>query len=123
LNSDGQSSLFLQNPPATYTYDPAGTPSLTVSPSALVPGADVTVSVTGVNTNFINGQTRVGFGTSDVVIKQVTVQSPTQISVLVTPNSLALTGTISVTTGLGVISQALGYQVVTTDPQSQPSSK
>jgi matrixin len=123
LNSDGQSSLFLQNPPLTYNYDPAATPSLTVSPSVLIPGADVTVSVTGVNTNFIDGQTRVGFGTSDVVIQQVTVQSPTQISVLVTPNSLTFTGAISVTTGLGVISQALGYQVVTTDPQVPPSSK
>jgi hypothetical protein len=115
LNSDGQSSLFLQAVPPTYTYDAAATPSLVVSPSVLTPGADTTVAITGANTNFIDGQTLVGFGTSDVVVKQVTVQSPTQISVVVTPNALVPTSKISVTTGLGIISQALGFQITATD--------
>ncbi|HYL36369.1 MAG TPA: matrixin family metalloprotease [Bryobacteraceae bacterium] len=116
LNSDGQSSLFLQNVPPTYTYDPAGAPSIVVSPSVLTPGADTTVAIAGTNTNFVDGQTRVGFGTGDVVVKQITVLSPTQLSVVVTPNALVPTSRISVTTGLGVISQALGLQVTTTDP-------
>jgi len=129
LNSDGQSSLFLQQVPPTYTYGQltggaaanTGPPSLTVFPSVLNPGADVTVSVTGANTNFIDGQTRVGFGTSDIVVKQVTVQSPTQITVVVTPNAPVTSNSITVTTGLEVITQALGYQVTTTD--QPPSSK
>ncbi len=127
LNPDGQSSLYLAQTPPTYTYDAAPAPSLLVSPSLLTPGANVTVTVTGTNTNFvdpnvdpINGSV-VGFGTSDVVIKQVTVESPTQITLVVTPNVPLLTSTISITNGLGIISQSLGGQVVTTD--QPPSSK
>lgn len=126
LNSDGQSSLFLTQTPPTFTYDAAPAPSLVVSPSVLTPGADVTVSVVGTSTNFIDPNTNlvngsfVGFGTSDVVVKQVTVLSPTQLRVVVTPYVPLSTNMISITTGLGIISQALGYQVVATDPQ--PSS-
>ena len=123
LNPDGQSSLFLQQTPPAYTYDPAPAPSLVVSPSLLTPGAPITVNITGTNTNFTDPNANpitgsfVGFGTSDVVVNQVTVQSPTQISVVVTPNVTLTTNMVSITTGLGIISQALGSQVVTTDPQ------
>jgi hypothetical protein len=116
LNSDGQSSLFL-GAPQTYTYDPAGTPSLIVTPPALAPNAQTTVTVTGTNTNFIDGITSVGFGTSDVVVEQVTVQSPTQLTVVVsTANANVPANAISVTTGINVISQALGFQVIGADP-------
>jgi hypothetical protein len=115
LNSDGQSSLFLSANPPTYTYDPAGTPSLTVMPSSLAPGADVTVDVLGVNTNFMAGQSAVGFGTSDVLVKQINVLSPTHLTALVSPGVSISTAGISVTTGLGIVSQALGHHVVVTD--------
>jgi Matrixin len=126
LNSDGQSSLFLQQTPPSYSYDASGPStgataqaSLVVSPTLLVPGPDVTVTITGVNTNFADGQTLVGFGTSDVVVKQLTVNSPTQMTAVVAANSIVPTSRITVTTGLRIISQALGYQVVTTDsPQA-----
>jgi hypothetical protein len=69
--------------------------------------------VVGVNTSFIAGQTTVGFGTSDVVVTEVTVLSPTRLSVQVTPNVTVPTSGINVTTGLSVISQALGNNVTT----------
>lgn len=116
LNLDGQSSLFLQPTPPTYTYDPAGFPSLTVTPAALVPGSDTQVDVVGAYTNFVDGQTVVGFGTSDVVVKQVTVLSSNHLKVLVTPNAFVSTSGISVTTGLGIISQALGNPVTVANP-------
>jgi len=115
LNSDGQSSLFLAPTPPTFTYDPAGAPALIVMPSSLTPGADITVDVQGVNTNFIQGPTSVGFGTSDVLVKQVTVLSPTHLTAVVTPGVSISTGGISVTTGLEIISQALGHQITVTD--------
>ncbi|HTR35564.1 MAG TPA: matrixin family metalloprotease [Bryobacteraceae bacterium] len=120
LNPDGQSSLFLSPTAPTYTYDAsfaaaANTQSLTVSPKELTPGGDVTVDVQGSNTNFIDGQTTIGFGTSDVLVKQVTVLSPTHLTAVVTPSATVSTSGINVTTGLGVISQALGEQVTTTD--------
>jgi len=115
LNSDGQSSLFLSQTPPTYTFDPAGSPSLTVSPSSLAPGSDITVDVQGVNTNFVAGQTVVGFGTSDVLVKQVNVLSPTHLTAVVNAGTTISTGGINVTTGLRILSQSFGHQVIVTD--------
>jgi hypothetical protein len=117
LNSDGQSSLFLQPTAPTYTYDSAGVPSLTVMPSLIPPTGDTVVDIVGVNSNFTSATT-VGFGTSDVFVKKVTVLSPTHISAVVSAtNAWVPTSGISVTTGLRIISQALGNQITATDPQ------
>jgi hypothetical protein len=115
LNSDGQSSLFVQPTAPTYTYDSAGTPSLTVTPSFVPPTGDTVVDVTGVNTNF-SSATTLGFGTSDAVVKRVTVLSPTHLTAVVSAsNAWVPTGGISVTTGLQIISPALGNQITATD--------
>jgi len=117
VNSDGQSSLYLNPNPPTYTYDAAGAPSLTVTPQVLVAGSDTTVDIVGANTNFLDSQTLVGFGTSDVVVKQVTVLSPTHVTVSVHPNVTVSTKNVNVTTGLAVVSQALGNKVTTAAPK------
>jgi Matrixin/IPT/TIG domain len=123
LNADGQSSLFLTPAAPTYTYGPigaspaTGAPSLVVSPSVISAGDDVTVDVQGSNTNFIQDVTTVGFGTSDVLVKEIKVLSPTHLTAVVTPNVAIDSASITVTTGLDLISQALGSQVTATDPQ------
>lgn len=117
LNSDGQSSSFIQPTPATYTYDPAGVPSLTVMPSMIPPIGSTVVDIVGVNANF-TGATTVGFGTSDAVVQTITVLSPTHLSVVVSAsNAWVPTSGISVTTGLQIVSQATGNQISATDPQ------
>jgi len=117
LNSDGQSSLFVQPTAPTYTYDFVGTPSLMVTPSFIPPTGDTVVDVTGVNTNFTSATT-LGFGTSDAFVKKVTVLSPTHLTAVVSAsNAWVPTGGISVTTGLRIISQALGNQITTADSQ------
>ncbi|HEY6393048.1 MAG TPA: hypothetical protein VIX89_17335, partial [Bryobacteraceae bacterium] len=76
------------------------------------------VDVVGNATNFIDGQTVVGFGTSDVTIKKLTVLSPTHLSAVVTPNTFVPAGNINITTGLRIIAQSLGNQITVTAPQS-----
>ena len=116
LNSDGQSSLFLQGPaPPPYTFDPAPLPSLTVSPAFLTAGADTQVDILGTNTNF-DAQTVVGFGSSDVVVKKVQVISPTHITATVAAPSFIPTTAINLTNGLRVISQSLGSSIVSAQP-------
>ncbi|HEV8041586.1 MAG TPA: matrixin family metalloprotease [Bryobacteraceae bacterium] len=125
LNSDGQSSLFLQPTPPTFSYGGglSATPtagalaSLSVTPKLLVAGSPTTVDIVGANAFFIAGQTLVGFGTSDVVVNQVTVLSSNHLSVQVTPTVTVATSGINVTTGLEVISQAMGNQVTTANPK------
>jgi hypothetical protein len=119
LNSDGQSSSFVQTTPPTYTYDPVGVPSLTVMPDIIPPTGNTVVDIVGLNTNFTSATT-VGFGTSDAVVQTITVLSPTHLSVVVSAsNAWVPTSGISVTTGLQIVSQATGNQITATDPPQQ----
>jgi hypothetical protein len=74
--------------------------------------------VQGANTDF-GTTTTVGFGTSDVQVNQINVISPTHLTVTVTPNVTISSTNITVTTGLELISQAVGSQISAADPQSQ----
>ncbi len=123
FNTDGQSSLFLKPVAPSYTY-PAGpafaltsNPGLVVSPMSIAAGGNVAVDVVGINTNFTQGVTTVGFGTSDVLVDQITVLSPTHLQAVVSPGVSIGTAGITVTTGLEVISQALGSQVTAVNPK------
>ena len=122
FNSDGQSSLFLNPAAPTYTYAAgvafavAANPSLVVNPSVIPAGGTITLDVQGSNTNFQNSTT-VGFGTSDVLVNQINVISQTHLTVSVTPSVSISSANITVTTGLEVISQALGSQITATDSQ------
>jgi hypothetical protein len=122
LNPDGQSSNYLQAPnPPYYAYDPGGSASLAVSPSALAPGNNV-VDVVGTNTNFVDGQVVVGFGSSDAVVTGVTVLSPTHLTVNVTLNSGAYipTSAINIVNGLQLIAASQGSAIT---QQSQRAAR
>jgi hypothetical protein len=115
LNPDGQSSLYVSQDAdvVTYTFPGSGPPSLSVSPGTLTAGGSSTVDVIGTNTNFVQGQTYVGFGTSYTVVTNVNVLGPGHLQATVTTAAGASvpTTSINVTTGLSVISQALGDSV------------
>jgi hypothetical protein len=123
FNPDGQSSLLLNPTAPTYSYVSGASsavganPSLTVSPSVIPAGGSITVDVQGVATNFIQGVTTVGFGTSDVQVTEVTVLSPTHLTAVVSPAVTVASTAITITTGLEVISQALGSEIVATNSQ------
>lgn len=108
LNPDGQSSLFLPGLP-TYSYSGSGTPSVSASPATLGAGATTSIDVVGSNTNFIAGDTTVGFGRADVQVTDVTVLSPTHLTATVTaPAGVTVpTSAITVTTDLTTISPSL----------------
>ncbi len=122
VNLDGQDSAFLQgNAAPTYTYDngdtfstfAAPTVSVSANPGSLSAGTDALIEIDGTGTNFVDGQTVVGFGTSDVVVGRVWVLSQTRLlaNVSVSPNAAAATTVLSVTSGLQAVSQPFGFQV------------
>lgn len=120
LNSDGQSSLFLQAPsPVTYSYDPADAPAIMLSQNSLPAGSEAMLEITGVNTNFADGQTRVGFGSSDILVRRVWVMSPTRLraEVFVAPNAANVSSQVSVVSGFQVISQPFAFQVAPFNPR------
>ncbi len=121
LNPDGQTSgQAFPTSPAPYPYiynyvNPAGINVM--SPQTLSAGTDAVIQIQGNNTNF-NSQTQVGFGSSDIVVKQVFVVSPTLLEVNVSVNPLAppTSTTVTVTTGLQFASFTLLAQIQAAAP-------
>ena len=114
FNGDGQSSLFLQgSQPSTYVYENSDFPFVTMTPGSLPQGSEGMIEINGINTNFAEGQTSLGFGSADIAIRRMWVVSPTRILANVSVASTAPIGLslLSVTNGLRVISQPFAFQV------------
>jgi uncharacterized protein (TIGR03437 family) len=123
LNSDGQTSLFTQVPP-TYTYGSSPQPSISLSVSSLAAGAEAMIEVQGVNTSFTDGQTSLGFGSSDVWVKRLAVISPTLLRAEVVVAAAAPAGRtlVTATTGFQAISQPAAFQVLPANAQAMVAS-
>jgi hypothetical protein len=73
-----------------------------VTPNPVYPGTDARIQIVGSNTNFLSQTPIVGFGSSDIVVKQVFTVSATELLVNVEVNSAApvTIANVTVTTGL-----------------------
>jgi hypothetical protein len=120
-NHDGQNSLFVQgNSTVTYSYPAAPTPSISIAPNSLPAGSEALVTITGTNTAFTQGQTIAGFGSSDVYVRNVIVQSPTQLLVdlSIPPGAVNAALEASVIAGFQISSLPNAFQI--TPPAATP---
>ncbi len=115
LNGDGQTSAvgLGSAAPPPFGYDASAPPSFNVSPSSIAAGVDAMVEVTGINTNFVEGQTIAGFGSSEIVVKRRWVLSPTRLLLNVSVNATAAYGltTLTIASGLALVSRPLSFQI------------
>jgi uncharacterized protein (TIGR03437 family) len=116
LNSDGQSSLFLQNDnPPVYSYNGEGAqqPAFVLSPNTLPSGVEATVQIDAVGTQFVDGQVSVGFGSTDVTARRIWVVSPTRLMVNDSVSGLSAPAVLPVTivSGLHIIQNQLAFAV------------
>jgi uncharacterized protein (TIGR03437 family) len=113
-NSDSQNTMILQSQtPRTYLYPFNGTPFVSnISFTALPAASSAAVDIFGVNTNFVDGQVTVGFGSNDVTVRRVWVLNPTHLiaNVSVSPGATIGVSEISVISGLQVIPNAGMFQ-------------
>jgi hypothetical protein len=121
LNPDGQTSgqAIPFGTPPQYSYNYVNPAMISnVSVASLVPGTDTMIQISGSNTNFLSGQTTVGFGTSDIVVKQLFVISPSllMVNVSVNPAAPPTAATLTVTTGLQTATQTLYMQILAPNP-------
>jgi uncharacterized protein (TIGR03437 family) len=118
FNSDGQSSLFAGPSTATYTYPASAAPQVTFAPATLPAGVRAMVDVAGVNTNFVAGMMTVGFGSSDVLVRNVWVLSPThaQVNVQIAPGAPQSALLATVISGFQVFSQPAAFQIAAPNP-------
>jgi hypothetical protein len=116
LTSDGQtSSLALGNSlPPLFTYGGPAFPSIRVQPSSAIAGTDGMIDIIGTNTNFVDGQTVVGFGSSDVVVKKAWVVSPGWVRMNISVRGDAPTESlnVSVASGLQLATLTATFQII-----------
>ncbi len=119
VNSDGQSSLFLQPNPAAYVYDAGDPPAAILSPAALPAGAEGMIEINAANGSFIDGQTQIGFGSTDVSVRRLWVVSPTRLlaNVWVSPAALTLPSTVTIANGIQLVTQPFAFQVQPPNPR------
>ncbi len=114
-NPDGQNSQFLQVAnPATYTYGNAPVQTVAaISPASLPAGAEAMVDITGSGFNFIQGQTAIGFGSSDIVVRQIFVLGPNhlQADVSVAAGAALSSPDVSVFSGFQMATATAGFHI------------
>ena len=107
VNPDGQTSLQSLGaaPPPVFTYPQSNPPQLYQTPNTVTAGTDTLMVVSGVDTHFAEGQTVVGFGSSDISVRGQWVVSPQMVILNLSVNSAAQPGTtyITVATGLEIV--------------------
>ena len=115
LNSDGQSSLFVQGSNVTqYSYGGGDPGSFVLNNSTLPAGAEAMIQIDGTGTNFVEGQVTVGFGSSDIIARRIFVVSPTRLYVNVGIQSQApsIASTVTVNSGLQLLSLSRSFQIL-----------
>lgn len=121
LEPDSQTSWELLAPTTIgprLTYGGPIAPSISVSlpggAAGVAAGTDAMVEITGYNTNFVQGQVAVGFGSSDIVANGVWVISPglLYVNVSVNPNAAAQLATVTVESGLELATLSQGLQIL-----------
>jgi hypothetical protein len=122
LTADGQTSLQSIDAavPPTITYTGNANPAISgVTPANLLPGTNAMVEIDGINAAFVPGRTWVGFGSSDIFVKQVWVTSPTRMVMNVAVSAFAQPGSVQVTVASGVefLNLTAVMQVQTANPR------
>jgi matrixin len=123
LNPDRQSSWFLDGlQPPTYDYGETEPGGLTTQPSALPAGKEAMVEIRGINGRFEPGKTVLGFGSSDVVVRDYIVLDPTLIlaNVAVAADTPESAISVSAVTGIEAVHQRRVFQTSPADA-SRPS--
>jgi hypothetical protein len=105
LDGDAQTSMFLdayRNPLPSYQYEAAAAPTVSlVSPRQLPAGSEAMLEITGLHTNFFDGQTVAGFGSSDVMIQRIWVLGPDRLLMNVRVSAAAKPGLLPLTVVTG----------------------
>jgi hypothetical protein len=115
LASDGQTSIQTmgQLPQPTFTYASPDRPTLSITPATVTAGTDTMIEVAGFNTNFTEGQTVIGFGSSDVIVRQTWIIDRGRALLNISINPSATPGLVTVTaaTGIQTVTLNAGLQI------------
>ena len=116
LASDGQTSAQTMGtlPLPTFTYASPDHPALTVTPAVVTAGTDTMIEVDGFDTNFAEGRTVIGFGSSDVVVRRTWILDGGKalLNISINPSALAGLTTVTAATGVQAVTLKAGLQIL-----------
>lgn len=121
VNQDGQTSLqsLGATPAPLLTYPQANSPQIYQTPDTVIAGTDTFMVISGVDTHFADGQTTIGFGSSDISVRGQWVVNPTMVILNLTVDPAARSGTtyITVATGLEIVTAPNLLNIAAADPK------
>jgi hypothetical protein len=101
LDGEHQTSMFLdayRDPLPSYQYEAAATPTISlVSPRQLPAGSEAMLEISGLHTDFSDGRTIAGFGSSDVLVQRIWVLGPDRLLMNVRVSAAAKPGGLPLT--------------------------
>src|SRR5665213_907034 len=121
INPDGQRSLqSLADATARplFTYPQLDAVRIVPTPYIVTAGTDTLMVISGVNTHFAEGQTVVGFGSSDIAVRGSWVVGPNMVILNISVDPAAQAGItyVTVATGLEIITLPDLFTVVAAAP-------
>jgi uncharacterized protein (TIGR03437 family) len=112
---DGQNStLYQTQAPPTYAYPVTGTPQIAIAQSVMPAGVSSIIDIVGQsNLQFADGQTTLGFGTSDISVRHVWVLSPNHIvaNAVIAPGANVSSVPISIVSGFQRLFEPASFQI------------
>ena len=121
LGVDGQSSAQLLGDAVLpqFNYPAQSDASETLTPGELMAGADGLIAIDGAFSDFLDDLTKVGFGSSDITVRDLWVVNRNQLMANVSVSAQAKLGAVSPTiaTGLQVVSAGPQLQIRPRDPK------
>jgi hypothetical protein len=121
VNPDGQTSLqsLGVTPAPLLTYPQSNAPQVYQTPNIVIAGTDTLLVISGVDTHFADGQTVVGFGSSDISVRKTWVVDPQRVILSLSVDPAAKPGTtyITVATGLEIVVAPYLLNIAAADPK------
>lgn len=114
LNEDGQSSWYMHGGDSpVFEYGPKAPASFVLSPPGLSAGAEAVVEILGTNTQFRQGRTEIGFGSSDITVRGLWVLGPGRLlaNVRVAPQASGR-APVTLADGLEVVASAPPFEIL-----------
>lgn len=113
-STDGQNSMFVAADPPAWRYPALDEATITISPASLPAGSEAAVDIKGVNTQFADGLTTLGFGSNDIFVRRVWVLGPDHLlaNVSVSPNASQTSTLASVISGFQIVSRSAGFEAL-----------
>ncbi|MGO9242123.1 MAG: matrixin family metalloprotease [Bryobacteraceae bacterium] len=104
--------------PPSYAYAQGQAPAIQLTPASAPAGSRLLMDITGTNVNFAAANLRFGFGSSDIIVEQITILAPWHAVAQVVVSKYAQQGpaTVTLSSGLQFLEVPAGFLV--TPPQA-----